>query len=351
MKQSELKNTSLSALIILLTKLMHCSLYLIILGLLISYNTYALNTATITVGQEVGKPGESVIVSISLDSNPGIAGLSIQVKYDDTRLRIESQDAVTNGAALGFLTYVGLNDITCMNNPFTVLWYGATNSTRTGTLLNVKFTILDEAPLGIAYVTVICEPGGAVDMEAENVLVSITQGNISVSYDSISNPQNPSSGISQPPAQDASIEYVDRELLPPAVHARVADNRVFTILGEMFGTTVSVSIPYTIVDDGVPKSPIVYRIEEDGSVEIVENSRIIIENETIEFTGTVGGLYFIEFIPETPLNSISVYLYIGIIGFVLVFGLGACLLVKKRKAKNNILLKKIEEEIKHEQTI
>jgi hypothetical protein len=292
-------------------------------------SVYAMNTATLSIGQVVGKPGDTVTVNISLDSNPGIAGLGIQVTYDETRLRINSQSAINRGLSLAFLSYVGVNENTYSKSPFSVLWFGAMNDTSTGTLLSVTFTVQDNAPEGLAYVNVIYRQGDAVNLNEEHIPLSIAQGGVIVSRNDNSGSQNPlptpspnpatppgsaatggatPGGVPQTPqtsdeenllpetppsASNSYVQYVDTESLPSNFQHPAMEHRIFTVTGEQDGKETVISMPYTANNVKVPESLVVYRIEQDGSIEIIKTSRYDSQKGIVEFVGTNGGLYFI----------------------------------------------------------
>jgi hypothetical protein len=94
------------------------------------------------------RKGEQAVVTFNLN-HPGLAGLQLSVGYDKSRLRLDSIARGKEG--LRFITYtVGSRD----NNPFTALWYSASNDTSRGEILSLSFTVLPDAAPGDASVDV-----------------------------------------------------------------------------------------------------------------------------------------------------------------------------------------------------
>ena len=167
-------------------------------------------SAGVTVAQVSANPGENAVIPITLETNPGMAAFKIKVEYDSSRLKIENQSYVAKGTALGNLSYMGVNESTAKNNPFTILWYGSWNDSSTGVLINVTFTVLENAPAGEAFVKVICDPGDAVQSSGAKVSVSAQNAGVTVvsqqpepentgtkptTPSTPSNPSNPGSNI------------------------------------------------------------------------------------------------------------------------------------------------------------
>jgi len=282
-----------------------------IMSTLLIFSTSATDTAAIRVRQILGQPGDTVTVAMLLDSNPGIAGLSLKVTYDESRLFIDNQNAVNRGLALPFLSYIGVNEKSYNNNPFTVLWYGTMNDTTTGVLLNVTFTILDGAPAGAAYVNVICTLGDAVNLKEEYVPISVTQGGVTISHDDNYINQDPISPIptqpktpgnttaetpsahSQTSALDKNIQYIDIDTLPSSIQQVVADNKAFIVSGEQIGEKTKISVPYLSANGKTSNSLVVYKVEQDGKTEIIKQCFYNRGEGTVDFLGTIGDLYFV----------------------------------------------------------
>ena len=297
-----------------------CMVFLVFLW---SPTVSADGTASLTVGQTTAKRGEIVTVPITLEANPGIAGLRIKIEYDSTRLRVDGMNAVKEGSALRRLTYVGVSEESIKRNPITVLWYGTANDSSAGVLVNVTFTVLNEAPAGAAAVTVICAPGDSINANREQVALSITNAGVIVTQDvdSVKPPQtqDDNSG-SQNSKTDATSETkesketkktkepkesgvipVEPSVIPENIH-KVADERtVFTIYGnnnnsQTQNDEITVSVPY--VKNGseineIAENLVVYRVDTSGKKEPVKTSRYNEKEGIMDFTGNAGDFYII----------------------------------------------------------
>ncbi|MCL2151515.1 MAG: S-layer homology domain-containing protein [Oscillospiraceae bacterium] len=289
------------------TKTLMIILCVAVLSSLCGPFSLAADTASISVGQASAKPGESITISISLDSNPGIAALNIKIEYDSTRLRIDNQNAIARGPALGFLTFVGANEVTYGNNPFSAIWYGAMNETSTGTLLNVTFTVLANAPSGLAYVRANCDSGDVLDLYEEQIPISIMQGSVNVSSGSgdTSDPQKNTPPTPPPPVantpieqfskliENAVVQFEDVKTLPDNFRALIADRPVFSIQADATGSLAKVSIPYTLKVGQMPESLLVYHIDSSDSLSIVKLCLYDEADSRLKMIGSVGERYMI----------------------------------------------------------
>ncbi|GHV14490.1 hypothetical protein FACS1894219_10590 [Clostridia bacterium] len=292
----------------MIVKAIICLLCMSVLSSLLIFDVYAADTAVINVGRATGKPGESVTVAISLTSNPGIAGLRLNIEYDNQKLRLDGVDAVKQGTALRNLSFIGVSEISYKSNPFSVLWYGAVDDKSTGEVLYIRFTILNDTPSGAAFVTVSCSQKDSINRLEEIVPLQIAQGTISVSDNSDVGTPTPSqddhSDGSPTYVTDDTVQYVDTESLPKSIQPLVEDERVFVISGEQDREKVIVSIPHIVNADNPNGSIVIYKIEEDGSLDIVQPSRYNGVTGMVDFVGYAGSFYYIgvnhvEFIDVT----------------------------------------------------
>ena len=86
-----------------------------------------------------GERGDTVVVTLTVDNNPGFAALLINIP---TVKGFEVVSCV-NGNVMRQMS-VGKN----------ILWDSASNSTKTGTLLTITFRISEDAPAGDNYISV-----------------------------------------------------------------------------------------------------------------------------------------------------------------------------------------------------
>ena len=299
-------------------------LSLIILSTMTVTASHASDAAVLEVGHVSAMPGDTVTVPIALSANPGIAGLSIQIGYDSARLQVSGIEAVAPGAALGRLTYVGINEHTYSRNPFTVTWFGASNDTSTGVLLNVTFTVRTSAQSGMGAVTVSNRLNSSFNQNGDAVALTITQGGVTITRDSTSGGGSQGSGTSgngssgggsstggqtQPNEPDtgsndenktaadftatAETEFIDKSTLSEEFQELASDNSVFTILGEEDGQKAAVAVQYTLRSTERAETVVVYRIDKESGTEIVRTCRYDTGTSAILLRGETGGLYMI----------------------------------------------------------
>ena len=158
------------------------------LSLFFIQTTFAAQSASISVGQITAEPGDHIVVPITLESNPGMATLLLSIEYDSSRLRIANQNEVSRGSALNRLSFVGPDGTTYRNNPFRVMWFGTTNDRTTGVLLNIGFTVLDNAAAGEAVVSVSVGSQDAANLTGEIITVQQVPGGINVLGDGTGTP-------------------------------------------------------------------------------------------------------------------------------------------------------------------
>lgn len=119
------------------------------------------------------RTGEEVSLSVNLDANPGIAGINVTVVYDTERLSLISCEPT------GFSG--GLWNV----NGNRAMWANTKDSTYTGPILNLKFKVLDKAPVGKAAVTVTYRVGDICNAALEDVNPTITAGGVTIVCDHV----------------------------------------------------------------------------------------------------------------------------------------------------------------------
>jgi len=103
---------------------------------------HAAGGPVLTVSTAEGSAGETIALDISLNTNPGIAAISFQIVYDKTALTLTGSE------------YAGLTDWTVgVGAGEKAVWVNENGSTATGTILRLKFLVLDTAPQGKTEVT------------------------------------------------------------------------------------------------------------------------------------------------------------------------------------------------------
>ena len=94
----------------------------------------------ITVSSLTADTGSTVEVPIIMENNPGVAAVSLDVTYDNTKLSLVS---VEDGKILGTSTFLSGKDLTMV--PYTLNWddLSSENNTGNGTLAVLTFKVLD----------------------------------------------------------------------------------------------------------------------------------------------------------------------------------------------------------------
>lgn len=130
----------------------------------------------ISVESKNGKAGETVEVNIYLENNPGIAGATLQVEYDDGKMMLSSAES---GEALGNLTFTKSAQFT---TPARFLWDSESGvSKQNGVLLKLKFQILnkvvpgEQLPIHISYTE-----GDIYDENLEDLEIQLNDGVVNI---------------------------------------------------------------------------------------------------------------------------------------------------------------------------
>ena len=115
---------------------------------MITVPAQAAGSGSLSMSSASGSRGDTVTLSVSLDSNPGLVTMTIRVSYDTDVLQL------TNVSNPGLLVGAQLNPT--YGSPYTISWVdGATttNNTATGTIATFTFKILDDAKIGDSTVS------------------------------------------------------------------------------------------------------------------------------------------------------------------------------------------------------
>ena len=173
--------------------------------------------ATIKVESQNSLTGKSLTVPVMLTKNSGIAGFGLTVKYDTSVLTLNS---ITVGSAIsGNGTFSTNGDITT--------WYTVDNTTVTGELMQLNFTVKEDAPEGDTEVTVALTDGldsNLSDEDGNPVSVAITAGKITVTR-----------GILGDVNGDGSVAIADVVLLNRSVLGKVTLTDTARKLGDVNG--------------------------------------------------------------------------------------------------------------------
>lgn len=127
-------------------------------------------SAKISIASATAKAGNTVSIAVNLDSNPGIAGATFSVNYDDV-LTLESVDDKSVLPGTMIAGQVG-------TKPYTMLWYGSNDSTKTGCFVILNFRVADNAKEGSYNVSISCsdasnEKGADVTIPSASAVVTV----------------------------------------------------------------------------------------------------------------------------------------------------------------------------------
>ncbi|MBO5050395.1 MAG: hypothetical protein J6C41_08220 [Oscillospiraceae bacterium] len=121
---------------------------LVMLCAFVTIPTSAAGNGSLSMSSASGYRGDTVTLSVYLNSNPGLVTMTIRVSYDTSALQL------TNVSNSGLLVGAQLN--TSYGSPYTISWVdGATtvNNMATGTIATFTFKILDTAVIGSSAVS------------------------------------------------------------------------------------------------------------------------------------------------------------------------------------------------------
>ena len=128
------------------------------------------------LGTVSGNAGDTLQVSAELQGNPGLAGWCFVVEWDASVMEL-----VDNGVWAGEAFSSG----TLMSNPqeggkLTVIWYDVKDSNADGTLFTLNFRASDGAAAGVYPITLICSAQDTINVEEEQVPVTVISGSVSL---------------------------------------------------------------------------------------------------------------------------------------------------------------------------
>ena len=134
----------------------------------------------INVGNVIARAGQIVNIPISIENNPGIVSMLLDVSYDKEYLTLLS---VNNGTVLNGATH----DTTALTlNPYTLSWADDTateNNTNNGTIVTFEFMISEETPAGTSLpVSVTYDNDNAAIYDKDMTLIdfAVSNGKIEV---------------------------------------------------------------------------------------------------------------------------------------------------------------------------
>lgn len=172
--------------------------------------------AEITLPSQKALAGKGLTIPVQLTKNSGIAGFGLTVNYDENILTLNS---ITVGSAISG------NGTFSTNGNFTT-WYAGDNTTATGELMQLNFTVKEDAVEGDTEVTVSLTDGlsSLADKNGNPVSVSITAAKITVTQ-----------GVLGDVNGDGSVSIADVVLLNRSVLRLITLSDTAKKLGDVTG--------------------------------------------------------------------------------------------------------------------
>lgn len=147
----------------------------------------------VIVDNATANAGESVEVKISFENNTGILSATFDLTYDTERLELtEVRD--------GRLLQGGTFSPNYKANPYRMIWNSAAseNFTDDGTLVTLRFAVLDNAKNGKAFVNIDYDEDDVFDFDLNNVDINVVNGSVDVTGAKTDSREESSGGSSRP---------------------------------------------------------------------------------------------------------------------------------------------------------
>lgn len=132
------------------------------------------NAPTLAFGNVKAKSGGTVVVPLTISNNPGIAGLSIRIRYDSALTLTE----LAVGDALSGLDFTNPKTLTA--NPLKLLWDGVDNDCSNGDILYLTFTVAEGAEEGGYNISATYDAGDIYNGDMDDVEFAIVEGKVTV---------------------------------------------------------------------------------------------------------------------------------------------------------------------------
>ncbi len=135
------------------------------------------NAPIVSLDRIICKTGNTVTVAVSLDKNPGIWGMDLELIYDKTQLTLTS---VTNGTVFSEEEYIPGK----IDGDIYILYYEAAefeNVTNNGVLATLEFTVNENADIDtFSCISLTYDAGDIINMDYKDVDVGIVSGGIDI---------------------------------------------------------------------------------------------------------------------------------------------------------------------------
>ena len=128
---------------------------------------FASNEPRIVISSTSAMPGDTIVLSVKLENNPGINSFSFGFDYDTTMLKLEKVNASSNiGGQFAYKTRA--------------VWISSKDINYNGEIMNLTFKVLDKANSGVTRVSISYMPGEISNYNEEDVNFTVVSGQVSV---------------------------------------------------------------------------------------------------------------------------------------------------------------------------
>ena len=141
----------------------------------------ALDPARIGVANVTCKPGETVIVPITMGGNQGIAAMRLEFGYDSSVLKLER---TVTGSALSGLCFIAPVE---KANRFSASWLtlSGNNDTSIGVIRSLVFSVPADAKDGTYPIIVTYDTVNTIDYTGKKLDYDISNGSVTVQHETI----------------------------------------------------------------------------------------------------------------------------------------------------------------------
>lgn len=170
--------------------------FTLLLLFLFTITASAASTPTIKVGTAEALPGDTVVVDVRLVDNPGINTFTFSFDYDESKLTLEN---VALSTGLGGQLVYGKKAV----------WFNNRNTTYSGKILSLTFTVDEDAPVGYIPVTVVYGKGDISNYDEEDVDFAVVAGKVTVKSEECSHAGGKADCVSKAVCKYCGEEYGD----------------------------------------------------------------------------------------------------------------------------------------------
>ncbi len=159
-----------------LRKWCHIALVLLLMVGLFSLPVQAAD-ASVTLSSAEADPGDEVALTVSLDGNPGVTVMRLQLTYDTSVLTLTE---VEDAGKLGQAMHSDSNDAM----PFMLYWKNSTskkNYTANGTIVTLRFKVNEDALYGECPVEIRFDDTDILNADLDKVAFNCISGMINIS--------------------------------------------------------------------------------------------------------------------------------------------------------------------------